>query len=343
MDNEIINEFDIQNQKSVGTEMAVTRQAQEVQAAMVIAKRFPRDENAAFARIIRACERKSLAESAMYEYPRGGTKVTGPSIRLAETIAQNWGNIDFGMIELEQNNGESTVMSYAWDLETNTRRQAIFTVKHVRDTKYEKKALTDSRDIYELIANMAARRTRACILAVIPGDVVDKAVAQCQKTLAGDNKMPLEDLIRDMITIFDREHQVSQVMLENYIGCKSSAFTRNDVLRLARVHKSLSDGMATRAQYFDVGSSGVGIAVDSVLTNSPTASPKESENTEESKQAGETSIITAKQVTRLYTLAKGNRELVNSILLEMDYDSAKDIRVSDYDIICKAVEDNAGS
>ena len=97
--------------RSAQTEMMVSRQAQEVQAAMVIAKRFPRNETESFARIMMACQRKRLAEQAMYEYPRGGTKVTGPSIRLAEAIAQNWGNIDFGIIELEQKHGGSQVMA----------------------------------------------------------------------------------------------------------------------------------------------------------------------------------------------------------------------------------------
>ena len=87
--------------RNTQTEMMISRQAQEVQAAMVIAKRFPRDEVESYNRIMQSCKRKSLAESAMYEYPRGGTKVTGPSIRLAEAMAQNWGNLDFGITELE--------------------------------------------------------------------------------------------------------------------------------------------------------------------------------------------------------------------------------------------------
>ena len=40
---------------------------------------------------MRACQRRKLAESSMYEFPRGNEKITGPSIRLAEAIAQNWG------------------------------------------------------------------------------------------------------------------------------------------------------------------------------------------------------------------------------------------------------------
>src|SRR4051812_19681604 len=80
---------------SAMTEVAMSRAAQEVQAAMVIAKRFPRDEQKAYAKIMQACKRKSLAEQSQYAYPRGTETVSGPTIRMAEALAQNWGNIDF--------------------------------------------------------------------------------------------------------------------------------------------------------------------------------------------------------------------------------------------------------
>lgn len=235
------------------TEMAISRQAQEVQAAMVIAKKFPRDEVQSFNRIMQACKRKTLAEQAMYEYPRGGTKVTGPSIRLAEAMAQNWGNLDYGIIELEQKSGESQVMAYAWDLETNTRQTKIFSVPHIRSTKNGNITLTDPRDIYELVANQGARRVRACILGVIPGDVIDSALAQCNATLLSDNgDKPLIDLVRDAAALFQNDYGVTIQMLEKFIGCKSESFTMNDLIRLKRVYKSLKDGMAKREDYFEM-------------------------------------------------------------------------------------------
>ena len=235
------------------TEMAISRQAQEVQAAMVIAKKFPRDEVQSFNRIMRACQRKTLAEQAMYEYPRGGTKVTGPSIRLAEAMAQNWGNLDYGIIELEQKNGESQVMAYAWDLETNTRQTKIFSVPHIRSTKKGNVTLTDPRDIYELVANQGARRVRACILGVIPGDVIDSALVQCNKTLLSDNgDVPLVDLVRQAAALFQNDYGVTIQMLEKFIGCKSESFSMNDLIRLKRVYKSLKDGMAKREDYFEM-------------------------------------------------------------------------------------------
>ncbi len=46
------------------TEMMISRQAQEVQAAMVIAKRFPRDEVDSFNRILTSCQRKITSRNS---------------------------------------------------------------------------------------------------------------------------------------------------------------------------------------------------------------------------------------------------------------------------------------
>jgi len=238
--------------RSAATEAIVSRQAQEVQAAMVVAKRFPRDENLAYSKIMTACHRKLLAENAEYEYPRGNEKVSGPSIRLAEVLAQHWGNLDYGVMELEQKDGASQCLAYAWDLETNTRRSMLFTIKHERHTKKGSYRLTDPRDIYELVANNGSRRVRACILGIIPGDVVEAAQLQCRKTLIEGEKRPLKDLVREIIVAFNDGFQVTQTMLEEYIGCKAEAFSMNDYIRLRNVGKSLKDGMGKREDYFDV-------------------------------------------------------------------------------------------
>lgn len=228
---------------TVTAAMAMNRQAQEVQAAMVVAKRFPRDERVSCDRILNACNRRSLAETAIYSYSRGGSEVTGPSIRLAECIAQNWGNIDFGYIELDQKIGESQVMAYAWDLETNTRQSKVFTVPHIRHTRNGAYPLNDPRDIYEMIANQAARRVRSCILAVIPGDVIEAAVKQCDLTLkSAASGVPLEARINDMVAKF-AEYGVTADQLANYMGRKVESFSENDVIKLGKIYRSIKDGI----------------------------------------------------------------------------------------------------
>ena len=244
--------FEMAAGRSVTAEMVTSRQTQEVQGQIIMAKKFPRDYVASCNRIMQACQRKGLAEKAMYEYPRGGTKVVGPSIRLAEALAQNWGNMSFGIVELEQKSGESQVMAYAWDLETNTRQEKIFSVPHIRSTKKGNVPLTDPRDIYEMVANQGARRLRSCILGIIPGDVVEDAMEQCNQTLIGKADKPIIDLVKDMAAIFKKEFSVPLEAIEKYIGCKSEAFSMNDLVRLKRVYTSLKDGMSKREEIFEL-------------------------------------------------------------------------------------------
>jgi len=229
--------------------VAQQREIAEVQSKMIIARSCPRDERAALDRILMACGRKTLAESALYTYSRGGTEITGPSIRLAEALAQNWGNLDFGIREIEQRDGESTVEAYAWDLQTNTRQNKVFQVPHIRYSKAKGNTLlTDPRDIYELIANQGARRLRACILGVIPGDVTEAATRQCEETMKTHVKVTPE-LLQSLLDKF-AEYHVTKEQIEARIQRRMDAITPAQVVGLGKIYNSLKDGMSTAAEWF---------------------------------------------------------------------------------------------
>ena len=250
-----MSEFDMALQpQNIETTLATAmkgQRMQEIQAMVFMAKQFPRDEIAAMNRIKTACSRKALADIAMYEYPRGGTKVTGPSIRLAEVLLQSWGNMKCGVIELDNSQGESKAMSYAWDIETNAYDEKIFTVKHERKASGAIKKLDDPRDIYEKVANEGARRKRACIMAVIPAWVIEEAVEQCEKTLTSGNPEPIIDRIRKLLDKF-KEQSVSKEMVEKYMGYKVDLFTEKDGLKLAKVYTAIKDGIAKKEEYFEI-------------------------------------------------------------------------------------------
>lgn len=246
MSNELANAAERPNTQ---TDMMVARQAQEVQVAMLSAKKFPRDEMYAMERIKKTCQRATLAEQAIYSYPRGGANVSGPSIRLAEALAQNWGNIDTGIIELDNRNGKSEMMAYAWDLETNTRITKTFSVEHKRDTRGGAKDLTDSRDVYEATANFGARRMRACILSVIPGDVVDMAVKECRATLADKDKRPVNEILKEMLKVF-KDLGVSQEQIEMYTDKKAADLLKEDLVDLRGIYKAVKDGQSKISDYF---------------------------------------------------------------------------------------------
>lgn len=250
-----MSELSMQFQQSqhggVVGQATASREMEEVKGAIFLAKQFPRNIFQAEQRILDSCKRTSLAEVAMYQYPRGGTKVSGPSIRLAEVLAQNWGNLSFGVKELEQREGESVAMAYAWDLETNVRQEKVFTVKHSRQAKGALQKLTDPRDIYELVASSGARRVRACVLGIIPGDIVDKAVAECEQTLKGNNKGPLKDRISKALKTFKEQHRVTQEMVEAKFGYNAESFTEYDYLELIKIFNSIKDGMSKVDDWFN--------------------------------------------------------------------------------------------
>lgn len=222
----------------------------EVQAAMMIARANPRNEIAAIDRIKNACMRIGLAESAVYTYSRGGSDITGPSIRLAEAIAQSWGNIQFGIRELDNSHGESVVQAFAWDVETNTRREVAFNVPHKRYTKLGSKTLEDPRDIYEAVANQGARRLRACLLAIIPGDIVESAVAQCEETMRSKADTS-PDALAKLVKAFS-EFKVTKENLEKRIQRKMDAVTPAQIVSLRKIYASLRDGMSVASDWFEI-------------------------------------------------------------------------------------------
>jgi len=221
----------------------------EVQGAIILAKRFPRSQIESMDRILVACQRPGLAEQALYSYSRGGSEITGPSIRLAEAIAQNWGNVQFGIKELEQRNGESTVEAFCWDMETNVRQVKTFQVKHERHTKKGSYKLEDPRDIYELAANQGARRLRACILGIIPGDVIESAVTQCESTLKAKADTSPEAL-KKLVDTF-AAHSVTKEQIEKRIQRRLDTITPAQLIQLRKIYNSLKDGMSSVADWFE--------------------------------------------------------------------------------------------
>ena len=233
------------------TAVEQSRAVAEIQASMVIAKKFPRNEDQAYTKIIRACARLELAKQAKYSYPRGGKQVEGPSIRLAEVLARCWGNMDYGIVETARRIGESDLLAFAWDKESNTKVVRQFTTRHIREKRSGNEDLRGERDIYELTANQGQRRVRACILELIPGDFVDAALAQCEKTLKGGYGKTLEDLRRELLVLFSK-FGINQEMIETRIQHKYEALTYQEYEQLISIYNGIKDGHADRAEFFDL-------------------------------------------------------------------------------------------
>lgn len=239
---------------------AAAREIATVQAQMVVAKAYPRYLPDVYRRLDQVCASPKLANMATYAYARGGTDIQGPTIRLAEAVANNYMNMKFGSEVTDRSNGESTVRAYAFDMETNTLAERTFRVPHFIQTKAGRKELTDPRDIYELEANQASRRIRACILEIVPGDVVEYAVDLCQKTrTANIDKSP--EKMSALLKAF-RTYEIGKADIEAFIQRKFEAITDSQWLRLQDIYRSLRDGMARKEDFFKGMPAQEGIVID---------------------------------------------------------------------------------
>lgn len=247
-------QFNDINQGTVAIE--ASRAIAEAQGKLVIAKRFPRDEVDAYAKAMEACQRPSMAAKAFYSFPRGGQTVEGPTIRFAEELARCWGNIDYGIKELSQDSGKSEMQAYAWDLETNAQSVQNFTSPHQRE-KTDKRtksvtmeALKSQRDIYENNANMATRRLRSRILAILPSWFVEDCIEECKKTLAGENGTPLIDRVKRMVVQFAKLG-VSKEQIERRLERNIDTMTNDDFIEYIGIFNAIKQGESKVADWFE--------------------------------------------------------------------------------------------
>ena len=248
MSNGVMAQLDNINQGTVAIE--ASRAIAEAQGKLVIAKRFPRDEVSAYAKAMEACQRPTMAEKAFYSFPRGSQTVEGPTIRFAEELARCWGNIDYGIKELSQDDGKSEMQAYAWDLETNAQSVQNFTNLHQREVGKKMQKLTSLRDIYENNANMATRRLRSRILAILPSWFVEDCIAECKKTLAGQNETPLVDRVKKMVVQFAKLG-VTQEQIETRLKKKIDTMNADDFVEYIGIYNAIKQGESKIADWFE--------------------------------------------------------------------------------------------
>lgn len=226
----------------IGQSTAVeqSRAVAEVQAAIYVARQFPREIDRARTGMQSACGSMALASKAFYRFPRAGGAVEGSTIHLAKTLAQTWGNIQYGVSEMRRDDDyrQSEMQAWAWDVEANTRNVLTFIVPHAKFAGGQVKALEDLRDIYENNANNGARRLREAIFAVIPDWFIEEAEDLCRKTLDKGDGKPLAERIAGAVGIF-KSLGVNEERLEQKLGRKKDQWTGADLAQLLITHRSI--------------------------------------------------------------------------------------------------------
>ena len=327
----------------VGQATAVeqSRAIAEVQAAMVMAKEFPRDVDAVVREMKRACSSTALAEKAFYSKPRGDKAVTGPSVHLARELMQIWGNVDFGVRELlrDDEHGQSEIQAIAWDLQHNNRSSSIYIVPHARFASGAVKKIVDLDQIYENNANNGARRLREAIYAVLPGWYVSMAEELCRETLRRGEGEPLAERAAKAVASFAKGN-VSLDRLEAKIGRKQADWTEDDVVQLGIDYQSILRGDAKASEMFpkvDQGDAAAdGIKAQAQRQQSAAAASAEPQPPADPPQPdGATDSITEAQLKKLHVLlgkvkvTAGDKHAVLSTLANREIASAKDLTAAE--------------
>ena len=238
------------NHPGQATQVEQARAIAEVRAAVMIAMDRPRDRTAAISEMREVCSIPALAERAFFRVPRGSQHVNGESIHLARELARCWGNIDYGVKELARDDakGQSELLAFAWDLQTNARSEITFIIPHIRGRNNSR--LTGTQEIYENNASFAGRRLREAIFAVLPVWFKTEAAEICHKTLAEGGGKTLIQTVADLRLAFEDEFGISARQLEQKRGRRIDEFLPEDVAALRVIFGSLKRGEVTIAEEF---------------------------------------------------------------------------------------------
>jgi hypothetical protein len=232
-----------------------TREQTEIQAALLSAKHYPRDEARCCDVALKAMTRPSMAEAAAYAFPRGGQTVTGPSVELARELARIWGNIRHGLRIVGADEETIHLQGFAIDLESNARVEHEDKFAKKIQRKDKKTGVTqwiapDERDLRELVNRRGAILVRNAILQLLPADLIDDCLRAAQETKAkvmrAGNK---PEQIGRMVSAFEKLG-ASKGQLEIYLGRPVAEMTDVEFADLSAVYKSIRDGAASVADYF---------------------------------------------------------------------------------------------
>lgn len=230
-----------------------------LEAAFVMAKQFPRDEDTSRMKIINSCRRPRFASTAIYRKPQGGGFIEGPSVRFAEACLLAWGNITIETSVVFEDMNIRRLMVSVIDLESNSRfgREIVIqkTIER-RDTRGRQilgeRMNSNGKTVYivaatadELLTKESAAVSKAVRnegLRCIPADIRDEAMESVVHTIHGEYKEGPEVARKKLISAFS-ELKVTPKMLSKYLGHSTTEITQFEFAELRKVYGALQGGM----------------------------------------------------------------------------------------------------
>lgn len=227
---------------------ASAKERAEIESAIIVAKKFPRNEAEAFQELMKACSRPSFAEDATYSFPRGDKEVSGPSVNLAREAGRIFGNIRFGLYIVREDEESILVRGWAWDIQRNTKVEHDDSFKKLIQRKGKGWVIPDERDLRELVNRRGAILVRNSLLQIMPKDLIQDALYQCSKTLEQKADEDPDATRKRLLVDFSRIN-VSVEQLEQKLGHAFSQASSKELAELRGICNSILNGNSTWSEY----------------------------------------------------------------------------------------------
>lgn len=213
----------------------------EIDQQIATARRYPRSVTAVMRQIetLATLDEETAAE-CIYQLPRDGKKIIGPSVRFAEIVAQSWGNCRVAARITNEGKTHLEATGVYHDLETN---MAIARSVPVRITKSNGQRYGDDM-VGTASAAGTSKALRNAILAGVPKGVWRSAFAKVQEVARG-TAATLTTRRREALTAFKALGVDSAAVFE-VLGVKGEADISLDLmLDLRGVYTALNTGETT--------------------------------------------------------------------------------------------------
>lgn len=218
----------------------------EVDMQISTAKAYPRDVEQSLRRIKELATIDSdTAENCFYALQRGGELIEGISVRFAEIVASQWGNLRV-QARIVGNDGKFiTVQGVAQDLETNFAASV-----EVKRRITDRNGKTYSDDMQVVTGNAAAAIAfRNAVMKVVPYAVTHR-IAEEVRNVAKGKALSLEQRVSNMLKWYE-SIGVSRQQVLSHIGVKSAdAITEEKADYLRGLAVAIKEGGTTVKETF---------------------------------------------------------------------------------------------
>lgn len=219
----------------------------ELDVQISTAKAYPRNAQKAmnYATDLATMD-EATAQSCFYCLPRkdkDGTKkeIRGASIRLAEIVANAWGNIHAATRIIENDGRHITAEGVAWDLENNVKMAMQNKVSIRFGEKDGKGGYTANNDMQTVLSNAAsAKALRNAIFKVVPKALVDRVLEKAMQFAIGDQKS-VNSKVSEVIDKLVKMGIDKQKILDYYGHDSIAKFTIDDFRSLIGVGTAIKE------------------------------------------------------------------------------------------------------